>query len=239
MYPLILARSRAGATVPVLSVFPTHNCVYIGRLDRPLNAPRQVAFRVSSYLAQVVALTEPAEVSWCVGAASEPVRGLVRTPDPRPGQRPIELVCSREPGDVDGPGYWADPARMRQRLRRELRGVMRDRTLQVTGFAVADQLGILATDSPDVLRSLAAIATIGDRPLARISAGEAWRTVVHCRHSSRHADSCVVRFRDSGDTWAWGSGHRAAQLLGLAGEPRRSSGVHPLLPEARPDVHPA
>lgn len=218
MYPLILARSRAGAIVPVLSVFPTHNCVYIGRPDRPLNTPRHVAFSVRSYLAQVVTLTEPAEVSWCVGPAADQLGNRVRKVVPPLGPQPVELICSRDPGDVDRPGYWADPTRMRQRLRRELNGVMRGNTLWAVGFAVAGDLGVLATDSSEVVQSIAAIATIGDEPLARISAGARWRTVVHCARGSREDDSCLVRFRDSGDTWAWGSGHGGSSLLGLDSE---------------------
>lgn len=205
--------------MPVLSAFPTHNCVYIGRPDRPLNLPRELPFSVRSYLAQVVALTEPAEVAWYVGRAADELSTRVRAALPQLGARPIELICSSEPGDVDAPRYWADPTRMRQRLRRELRGAMRQNTLWVVGFAAAGQLGILATDRTDVVRSVAAVATIGDEPLARIAAGAQWRTIVHCQRGGRAEDSCLVRFLDSGDTWAWGSGHQGSSLLGLDREP--------------------
>ena len=195
----------------VLSVFPTLNCVYIGHPDRPLNIPRQLAFSVRSYLAQVVALTEPSEVSWCVDAVAEQAR-TIDAPVSRP---PVMLACSGNPGDVNWPEYWADPTRMRRRLRRELAGVMHGYTLHMVGFAVAGHLGILATDSPELVRSVAAVATVGDQPLARISAREPWRPIVHCRKGIREDDSCLVRFRDSGETWAWGSGHDGRALLSL------------------------
>lgn len=201
-----------------LDVFPTLNCVYIGRPDRPLNLPRRLPFGVRSYLAQVVALLEPAEVSWCTGDAAERARTETRTSKPPSGPGPIVLVCSAHPGNVMGPAYWADPTRMRRRLRLELNGVMRGRTLLVVGYSVGDHLGILATDSHDVVRSVAAVASIGDEPLARISAGEHWRTTVHCQRGTRGDDGCLVRFRDTGETWAWGPGHHGRLLLDLSND---------------------
>ncbi len=194
----------------VLTVFPTLNCVYIGRPDRPLNAPRHAPGGVRNYLAQVAELTEPAEIVWHLDPSSA---ALTPTIGEANGLAPTVVTCWASPSSADADRV-ADPIRLRQRLRKVLNGAMRGRTLHVVPFASGDQLGVLATDHLAVVRSVAEIASIGDEALCRISAGEPWRTIVHCLKDPE-PESHLVRFADSGETWAHGPHHDARMLLDL------------------------
>lgn len=194
----------------ILNVLPTLNCVYIGLPDRPLNAPRHTPGRILNYVAQVAALTEPTEIRWQLEPPTECWSNPAPAVDPLNRRDGSTVTCSAD-------GVWgqaADPARLRQRLRRGFDGAMRGRALHVVPFAGGDRLGILVTDQPAVVAAVAAIATVGEGPLSRIAAGRQWQTVVHCLGGDDQ-ESYLVRFAESGETWAYGPDHHATTLLDL------------------------
>lgn len=161
-----------------------------------------------AWVAEIAALTEPAEIVWCDGSRAESDRltkqlvaegKLIKL---NPEWRPNSFLARTDPSDVArveartficttreedaGPtNNWVAPEEMRTELDGVFAGSMRGRTMYVVPFSMGpvggrlSQLGVQLTDSEYAVLSMGVMTRMGDRVLDLIAAGESWVATVH------------------------------------------------------------
>ena len=163
---------------------------------------------VSAWVAEIAALTTPAQVVWCDGSPGE-AEDLIATmldtgtlialnPKKRPGSylarseqgdvarvESRTFICSLDREDAGPTNNWQDPDLMRQTLKGLSRGSMSGRTLYVVPFSMGPvtspmaRFGVQITDSPYVALSLHMMVRVTTDVLHRIGAGASWVKCVH------------------------------------------------------------
>jgi phosphoenolpyruvate carboxykinase (GTP) len=173
------------------------------------NAAPTKSRRLSSWVQEVAALSEPQSIHWCDGSQEE-YDGLCETLTDTgtftklsQSRRPNSFLARSDPGDVArvedrtficsrteqeaGPtNNWREPDEMRATLTDLFSGSMRGRTLYVVPFSMGplgsdkSHLGVQCTDSPYVAASMRIMTRMGQGALEAIDQADAF---VACLHS--------------------------------------------------------
>jgi phosphoenolpyruvate carboxykinase (GTP) len=168
---------------------------------------------ISSWVAEVAALTEPDSIHWCTGSDEEWTEltdFLVSTgtftrldPAKKPNSfhaasDPSDVarvedrtfICSVEEKDCGPTNHWMDPSEMKAVMTDLYRGCMRGRTMYVIPFvmghleAESPMFGVEITDSAYVVASMRVMARMGTAVLRRMEeVGEGGATFVPALHS--------------------------------------------------------
>jgi len=221
--------------------------------------------RLTRWVEDWAAITEPAEIHWCDGTAEEydqlcqqlvDTGTFARLDD---AKRPNSYWAHSDPGDVArvedrtficseheadaGPNNnWRDPAEMRAELTELFRGSMRGRTMYVVPFSMGPlgspiaHIGVQLTDSAYVAVSMRIMTRMGQGALDVLGDGD-WVPMKHVRKTDP-AYEAVYQAEDAVKDKKWRKLPRpkASTHLWHARLPKSDSGTWKLHVRS-PDMH--
>jgi len=199
--------------------------------------------QVTSWVQEVVALTQPDRVFWCDGSAAEREAlyaaavadgTLIRLNQEKlPGcyyhrSNPNDVarveqctyICTPTEEEAGPTNNWAEPKTMRARLRELARGSMRGRTLFVVPYLMGpagspmSKVGVELTDSIYVVLNMRIMTRMGGVAWRELGDSDHFNRGLHCLLDCHPERRFICHFPQDNEILSVGSGYGGNALLG-------------------------